>query len=364
MTGRLDIPQSEHTEFDLISLGEVMLRLDPGETRIRDARRFDVHVGGGEFNVAYALSNCFDLRTAVITALADNEVGSLMRSLIRHGGVDTSMISWSDDGGTGGLARNGLNFTERGYGMRPAFGVSDRAQSAASRMAPGDVDWEAVFTGRGARWLHTGGVFTTLSESTLRLTLQAVRAAKKHGAVVSYDVNFRPSLWQALGDYEAHTRIVHQIFEHVDILITNEPEYRLSIGEPPPTDDLPSRDQFARMTEDVHKRFPQVSLIAATQRRTTSASTNDWAAVAWTPHDGLIHSSTHESLDILDRVGAGDSFVAGLAYGLLTAQTLEWSLELGVAHGALVMTTPGDTSSARRTEVEALAARRGIVAVR
>ncbi|WP_206447891.1 sugar kinase [Agrococcus sp. KRD186] len=363
MSGVLTDTRAGH-EFDLVSLGEVLLRLDPGEGRIRDARTFEAHVGGGEFNVAFAVSNCFELRTGVVTALADNEVGALMSSLIRQGGVDTSLIQRRDDGGTGIGARNGLNFTERGFGVRPAYGVSDRAFSAAARLAPGEVDWDDLFRRRGVRWFHTGGVFTALSPSSAALTLEAVRAAKSHGVTVSYDVNFRPSLWRALADPADHAATTREIFRYVDVLISNEPEYLLSVGETVVDASDAQAERFLRMVERARKDFPNIALMAATQRTMRSASVNDWGAIAWSDRTGVVHSSVRERLDILDRVGAGDSFVAGLAYGLLTGAELSWALELGVAHGALVMTTPGDTSSARRTEVEALAAGSGIRAVR
>lgn len=348
---------------DLLALGEVMLRLDPGAGRIRDATGFVPYVGGGEFNISHALSASFGMRTGIVTALAGNEVGELVRGLIRRSGVSDAHIRMMDDGGTGVLARNAINFTERGFGVRPALGVSDRAFSAAARMTPGSVDWSRTFDETAPRWFHTGGVFATLSRGSAELALEAVTAAKSRGVRVSYDVNFRPSLWRALEDESAHTRVICDILAQADLLISNEPEYRRSIGEPAAAPESQERS-FARMVEDVRARFSGIGTVVATTRRAVSATRNDWGAVAWSESTGHVAAAPITDLEILDRVGGGDALVAGVIYGLLSGQPLPAALELGVASGALAMTTPGDTLSARRDEIEALASRRPIVAER
>ena len=355
----IDIPSAEGRAFDAISLGEVMLRLDPGAGRIRTARSFAASEGGEEYNVARGLRKAFGLRTAIVTSLADNEVGRLVEDLICQGGVDTRFVSWRDYDGIGRSVRNGLNFTERGFGVRGAVGVSDRGHTAVSALAPGDIDWDDVFGNHGARWFHTGGIFAGLSESTADVALEAVRAAKRHGAVTSYDLNYRPSLWKAVGGQEKAQEVNRAIAPYIDVMIGNEEDFTASLGfEVAGVGDNLDHlevDAFAAMLASVSETYPNFGVVATTMRTVTSATVNDWGAIAWSAETGVLQSSHRPGLEIFDRVGGGDSFASGLIFGLLDARSLREALELGAAHGALAMTTPGDTSMATRREVEALA---------
>jgi 2-dehydro-3-deoxygluconokinase len=343
--------------YDQISLGEVMLRLDPGEGRIRTARQFTAWEGGGEYNTSRGLRKCFGLRTAVCTALVDNEIGHLIEDFIMQGGVDTDFIKWSEDDGIGRTVRNGLNFTERGYGIRGAVGNPDRGNTAASQLKPGDYDWDHIFGKLGARWFHTGGIFAALSESTAQITIEAVKAAKKHGTIVSYDLNYRPSLWKSIGGQAKAREVNREIAKHVDVMIGNEEDFTASLGfEVEGVDhDLSTieTDAFKRMIETAVKEYPNFKVAATTLRRVITASRNDWSAICW--HDGKFHESRkYPELDILDRVGGGDSFASGLSFGFLEKNDPQAAVDYGAAHGALASTTPGDTSMVTRKEVEKL----------
>jgi 2-dehydro-3-deoxygluconokinase len=329
--------------FDVVALGEVMLRLDPGEGRIRSARTFAVWEGGGEYNVARGLRRCFGLRAAVATAFADNEIGRLLEELIQAGGVDTCLIRWVPSDGVGRTVRNGLNFTERGFGLRGAVGVSDRGHSAASQLRASDVDWDYLFGTLGVRWLHTGGIFAALSESTPDTIEAAVRSARRHGTVVSYDLNYRPSLWQAVGGLARAREVTARLADLVDVMIG------VDLAE---TGDAPAG--FRTLVEGGAHPYGACEIIATALRTVGSATRNDWGAVAWSRADGFVTATHRPDLEVLDRVGSGDGFAAGLIYGLLTGQPLARAIEFGAAHGALVMTTPGDNSMATLREVEAL----------
>ncbi|WP_193606609.1 sugar kinase [Nocardioides lijunqiniae] len=346
-------------EFDIVALGEVMLRLDPGEGRVRTARRFEAWEGGGEYNVARGMRKVFGLRAGVVTALADNEVGRLVENLIMQGGVDTSLIRWEKYDGIGRTVRNGLNFTERGFGVRGALGVSDRANTAISQLAPGTVDWDDLFGRRGARWLHTGGIFAGLSESAALVAEEAMSAAQRHGTVVSFDLNYRPSLWAGIGGSEYARDVNTRLASHVDVMIGNEEDFTASLGFDVEHVDEHLRtlpiDSFAAMVNTVAQKMPWLSAVATTLRTVHSASDNDWQAIAWSPETGVLTSAARDHLAILDRVGGGDGFASGLVYGLLSGEDLQECLELGAAHGALAMTTPGDTSMVTREEVRSLA---------
>ena len=352
-------PVSE-CRYDAVSLGEVMLRLDPGEGRIRTARSFRAWEGGGEYNVTRGLRRAFGLRTAVVTALVDNEVGRLVEDLILTGGVGTELIRWVPFDGVGRAARNGLNFTERGFGVRGAVGVSDRGHTAASQLAPGDVDWDHLFGDLGVRWLHTGGIFAALSETAAQVVLEAVTAARRHGTVVSYDLNYRPSLWQAIGGQARAQEVNRAIAPYVDVMVGNEEDFTAALGFVVEGVDerlsaLPV-DAFAAMIDQVAVAHPNFAVIATTLRTVRSATVNDWGALAWSRSTGVVQAAHRERLEILDRVGGGDSFASGLIYGLIDGQSLQVAVEYGAAHGALAMTTPGDTTMATRAEVLKLAA--------
>jgi 2-dehydro-3-deoxygluconokinase len=353
----LELRPADSCRFDLVSLGEVMLRLDPGEGRIKTARSFRAWEGGGEYNVARGLRRCFGLRTALVSAFADNEVGRLLEDLILQGGVDTSLVTWMPYDGIGRAVRNGLNFTERGFGVRGAVGVSDRGYTAASQLRPDDVDWEHLFGTLGVRWLHTGGIYAALSETTPDVIAAAFEAAHRHGTVVSYDLNYRPSLWKAVGGQARAQEVNRALARFVDVMIGNEEDFTASLGFAVPDVNLESGEleaaSFRRMIEDVTKEYENFKVVATTLRGVRSATVNDWGAIAWA--DGGFAEATHRpGLEILDRVGGGDSFASGLIYGLLSELDLKTAVEYGAAHGALAMTTPGDTSMASRKEVEAL----------
>ena len=353
----LPLRDSNETIFDLVSLGEIMLRLDPGDGRVRTAREFKAWEGGGEYNVARGLRRCFQKHTAVVTAFADNEIGHLIEDFVLQGGVDTSLVQWIPYDGIGRTVRNGLNFTERGFGLRGAVGVPDRGNTAASRMKPGDVDWNHIFGELGARWLHTGGIFAALSENTAALTIEAVRKAREHGTIVSYDLNYRPSLWKDIGGQDKAREVNREIAQHVDVMIGNEEDFTACLGfEVAGVDENISNIQveaFREMIERAVETFPNFKVAATTLREVRTATVNDWAAICW--HDGKFHQSTErKDVEIFDRVGGGDSFASGLIYGFLEFNDAAKAIEYGAAHGALAMTTPGDTSMATLAEVEKL----------
>ena len=344
--------------FDEISLGEVMLRLDPGEGRIKTARSFTAWEGGGEYNVARGLRRCFGLRTAVVTALAENDIGRLVEDLILQGGVDTRYLQWKNFDGIGRTTRNGINFTERGFGVRGAVGISDRGHTAVSQLNKSSIDWDAIFS-QGVRWFHTGGIFAGLSETTPEVIEAAMISAKKHGTKISYDLNYRPSLWSAIGGQAKAQEVNKRLAPYVDVMIGNEEDFTESLGFKVKglSEKFTEIDHtaFAAMVEEVVATYPNFEIIATTLRKVHSASVNDWSAIVWSKETGLIQSQKFEKLEVLDRVGSGDSFASGLIFGLLDGRTIQESLELGVAHGALAMTTPGDTTMASLREVEKLA---------
>ncbi|MGA2052914.1 MAG: sugar kinase [Opitutales bacterium] len=351
----LTLKPAKDCTFDMIALGEIMLRLDPGEGRVRTAREFKVWEGGGEYNVARGLRRCFGLKTAVVTAFADNDVGRLLEDFILQGGVDTRFIKWAPYDGVGRTVRNGLNFTERGFGIRGAVGTPDRGNSAASQMKPGEVDWDNIFGKLGVRWLHTGGIFAALSDTTPAVVEEAVAAAKKHGVIVSYDLNYRPSLWKSIGGKKRAQEVNRRIAQNVDVMIGNEEDFTACLGlEVKGLDEKISHvevDAFKAMIENAVKEFPSFKVAATTLRTVKSATRNDWSAICW--HDGKFYeSNAYPDLEILDRVGGGDSFASGLAYGFLKHNDAAKAVQYGAAHGALAMTTPGDTSMASLDEVE------------
>lgn len=346
------IRPAESCLYDCLALGEVLLRLDPGESRIRGARQFRAWEGGGEYNVARGLRRCFGLRTGLLSALADNEIGRLLEDLMLQGGVDLEHVRWVPYDGMGKRVRNPLNFTERGFGLRGAKGCVDRGHSAASQMKPGDFDWDVIFS-KGVRWLHTGGILAGLSESTTALALEACAAAKRHGVIVSYDLNYRPSLWQERGGFAAAQAVNRELAQHVDVMFGV-----LSNKEPSgsPANSNP-HDIFADQAKALHEgmlemqaQYPSVKVIAATMRRVLSASKNDFSACAMISGQ-FLRARNYPQLDILDRIGGGDGFVSGMLYGLLTGAPAQFTLDLGVAHGALAMSTPGDNSMATLAEV-------------
>ncbi|HEX6499131.1 MAG TPA: sugar kinase [Micromonosporaceae bacterium] len=348
----------DECRYDLVSLGEIMLRLDPGEGRVRTARSFQVWEGGGEYNVARALRRCFGMRTAVVTAFTDNEVGRLLEDLVLQGGVDTSFITWMPYDGIGRTVRNGLNFTERGFGLRGAVGTSDRGHTAASQLRPDDVDWDHLFGTLGVRWLHTGGIFAALSETTADTVEAAMSAARRYGTVISYDLNYRPSLWQAIGGPARAQQVNRRLARYVDVMIGNEEDFTAALGFAVPDTD-PSLSEldvanFRRMIEAVTKEYDNIRVVATTLRTVRTATVNDWGAIAWSAMTGFVEATHRPGIEIFDRVGGGDSFASGLIFGLLELGDLAAAVEYGAAHGALAMTTPGDTSMASRKEVEAL----------
>lgn len=354
----IELRDADECEFDLISLGEVMLRLDPGEGRIRTTRTFRAWEGGGEYNVARGLRRCFGRPTSIVTALADNDIGRLVEDLMFQGGVDQSNVLWTTYDGIGRTVRNGLNFTERGFGVRGAVGVSDRGNTAIAQMQPDDIDWDELFGTRGTRWFHTGGIFAGLSDTTSDVAEAAMRSAKSHGVVISYDLNFRPSLWRGVGGEERARDVNRRLARYVDVMIGNEEDFTAALGFAVPGVDEGftqlETEGFRSMITTATEEFENFAVVATTLRGVRSATVNDWGAIGWSRQTGFAESQHRPELEILDRVGGGDSFASGLIHGLLNGFDLTKSLDYGAAHGALAMTTPGDTSMATLSEVEAL----------
>jgi 2-dehydro-3-deoxygluconokinase len=350
----LSIPDSPR-RWDCLSLGEVMLRLDPGEGRIHTTRQFQVWEGGGEYNVARGLRRCFGLRTAIATALAENQVGRLVEGLILQGGVDTSLLKWVPYDGVGRTVRNGLNFTERGFGVRAAAGCSDRGHTAIAQVKSGDFDWVTIVgPANGSRWFHTGGIFAALSASTAQVAVEAMDAARKYGTPVSYDLNFRDSLWKSIGGKAKAQEVNREMVRKVDLLLGNEEDFSAMLGVKikgvsEDFAELPI-EGYAEMLREVASLYPNLKLIASTLRSVRSATQNAWGAIALY-EDKIVHVPQTD-IEIMDRVGGGDSFASGLIYGLLANKGIDYAVRCGVAHGALAMTTPGDTSMATLAEVE------------
>ena len=349
----LKLRAREKCRWDMVSLGEVMLRFDPGEKRIWTTRSFEVYEGGGEYNVARGLKRCFGLDTAIVTAFADNSVGRLLQDLIYQGGVDQSLVRWVPYDGVGRTVRNGLNFTERGFGFRAALGCSDRGLTAISQLKPGEIDWEHIFGSLGARWFHTGGIFCALSATTPEVALEAMQAARKHGTVVSYDLNYRDSLWKAIGGKKRAQEVNRKLAPYVDVMLGNEEDFSAALGF-----EVPGMDQhlttfevdgFKKMIQSVVREF-SFQVVATTLRKAKTATRNDWGAICYCNGE-FFQATERENVEILDRVGGGDSFASGLIYGFLGGKDPQWAVECGAAHGALAMTTPGDTTMVTVDEV-------------
>jgi 2-dehydro-3-deoxygluconokinase len=349
----LEIKPAHACRWDLLSLGEVMLRFDPGEGRISSTRTFRVWEGGGEYNVARGLRRCFGMRTSILTALVDNPVGRLVEDLILQGGVDTSHLRWLDFDGVGRTARNGVYFLERGFGVRPGLGMMDRGHTAISQLQPGQIDWDDLFGREGVRWFHTGGIMAALSEDATEVVREAVTAARRHGTLVSFDCNYRPSLWKSRGGRQRSVEVNRSIMPMVDVLFGHEGDLASSLGDDAQRPPWHTLETFATMASRIAHEFPNLQVIATTVRRAHSANRNAWSAFAYAngqPYKGL----RFDDLEILDRVGGGDSFASGLIYGLLADKGIAWALDCGIAHGALTMTTPGDASMVSLSEVERL----------
>ena len=353
----MQIKPRESVTWDVLSLGEIMLRLDPGAGRIHTTRTFQAWEGGGEYNVTRGLRRCFGLRTAVASAFADNQVGRLVEDLILQGGVDTTLLKWVPYDGLGRAVRVGLNFTERGFGVRGAVGCSDRGHTAVSQLRPGDFNWDEIFGARGVRWFHTGGIFAALGAHTPEVVIEAAKAAQRHGTIVSYDLNFRPSLWKEYGGTKRAQEVNREIAKYVDVMIGNEEDFTMALGFTVPglqeQRSALDPENFRAMIGEVTKAYQNFKVVATTLREVHSASDNDWSAILWA--EGQFYQAPQRNhLEIFDRVGGGDSFASGVAYGFLAGLGPQAAVDYGAAHGALAMTTPGDTSMATKAEVEAL----------
>ena len=347
-------PESQ-CKYDILSLGEVMIRLDPGDNRIHSTRQFNVWEGGGEYNVARGLRRCFGQRAAVVTAIPDNAVGRLLEDLILQGGVNPEYIKWVSFDGIGRDVRVGLNFTEKGFGVRAALGCSDRGHSAASQLKKGDIDWEKIFGTDGVRWFHTGGIFAALSKTTPEVVIEALTVARKHGTITAYDLNYRPSLWKSIGGKQKAIEVNRIIASHIDVMMGNEEDFTAALGFQVKglDEDCSSLDtgNFKKMMTEALGRFPNFKVVATTLRNAKTATVNDWGAIVYA--DGQFHEATlRKNLEIYDRVGGGDSFASGLIYGLMKGKSPAEAVNYGAAHGALAMTTPGDTTTASLAEVK------------
>jgi len=339
--------------LDLVSLGALVHRLDPGVIPFRKATLCAIHVSGGEYNVAADLADCFRLNTGIVTAMADYPIGDLIAERVKAMGVKPFYKSFKHNGVNG--PNMATVYSDRGHGIRPPVVFYNRCHEAAALLKPGDFDWGAIF-GAGVRWFHSGGIFASLSETTGALIAEGMKAAKKSGAVTSFDLNFREKLWSIWGGRDKAAEVVARIVEHVDVLVGNEEDLQKGLGIPGP--DVHARSKldpavFLAMIDSVVKKYPKVKVVATTLRDVFSTSRHGWGAVAWV--DGKTFVSPTCELEVFDRVGGGDGFAGGFFYGLLAGESPEEAVKLGWAHGALLTTTPGDTTMATLEEVRALA---------
>ncbi len=339
--------------LDLVSLGALVHRLDPGIIPFRKANQCQIHVSGGEFNVAANLSDCFGLTTGVVTAMVDYPIGGLVAERVKAMGVKPFYRWFKHDGVTG--PNIAAVYSDRGQGVRAPVVFYNRSNEAGARLKPGDFDWHAIFLG-GVRWFHSGGIFAALSETTPELIIEGMQAAKAGGAVVSFDLNYREKLWNFSGGPARALKVIGRIVEHVDVLVGNEEDLQKGLGIPGPEVTAQSKlnpSSFLAMIDRVVEAHPQIRIVATTLREVHSANRHSWSSVAWI--DGFTYAAPTAELDVLDRVGGGDGFAAGFFYGLLTGEPPEEAVKLGWAHGALITTFPGDTTMATLEQVRAFA---------
>jgi 2-dehydro-3-deoxygluconokinase len=347
----LDIPPTGALDF--LALGALIHRLDPGIVPFRKATSCEIHVSGGEFNTAANLADCFGMRTGIATAMVDYPIGDLIAGRVRSMGVTPYYKMFAHDGARG--PNMAAVYSDRGYGIRGPVVFYNRCNEAAAQLKPGDFDWSAIF-GAGVRWFHSGGIFAALSDTTAELIVEAMQAARQHGAIVSFDLNYREKLWRASGGHTRAPSVLGRIVEHVDVLVGNEEDLQKGLGIPGPEVASTSKldpTTFFGMIDRVVARYPRIKIVATTVREVHSTNRHTWGAVAWM--NGLTFVPTTCDLDVHDRVGGGDGFAAGLFYGLLTGESPEESVKLGWAHGALITTFPGDTSMATVEQVRAFA---------
>ncbi len=351
MSEALKIPKGG--QLDLLSLGALVHRLDPGIVPFRKATECKIHVSGGEFNVAANLSDCFGMKTGIATAMVDYPIGDLIAERVRAMGVKPFYKHFKHNGATG--PNMATVYSDRGYGVRGPVVFYNRANEAGALLKPGDFDWKAIFAG-GVRWVHSGGIFAALSPTTAELAAEMMREAKAAGAVTSFDLNFREKLWKVSGGSERAVETIGRIVEHVDVLVGNEEDLQKGLGIPGPEVKVKSKldpAAFFAMMEKVVKKLPHVKVVATTLREVHSTNRHSWSAVAWI--DGQTITAPTVELDVYDRVGGGDGFASGLFYGLMSGESPEETVRLGWAHGALLTTFPGDTTMATPEQVRALA---------
>lgn len=339
--------------LDFLSLGALVHRLDPGIVPFRKATECQIHVSGGEFNVAANLADCFGLQTGIVSAMADYPIGELIAERVRAMGVKPFYKHFKHDGVTG--PNMATVYSDRGFGMRAPVVFYNRSNEAAALLKPGDFDWKAIFSG-GVRWVHSGGIFAALSASTADLAAEFIKVAKEAGATTSFDLNFREKLWRIHGGEGSAVERIHKIVEHVDVLVGNEEDLQKGLGIPGPEVAAKSKldpSVFFAMMDQVIARLPHVKAVATTLREVVSTTRHRWSAVAWI--GGKTYTAPTVELDVLDRVGGGDGFASGFVYGLLNGESPEEAVKLGWAHGALLTTFPGDTTMATVDQVRAFA---------
>jgi 2-dehydro-3-deoxygluconokinase len=339
--------------LDFLSLGALVHRLDPGVIPFRKATECQIHVSGGEFNVSANLADCFRMKTGVATAMVDYPIGDLIAERVRAMGVIPFYKRFAHDGATG--PNMATVYSDRGHGVRAPVVFYNRSNEAAARLKPGDFNWSEIFAG-GIRWFHSGGIFAALSATTPEVIIEGMQAAKKAGAVVSFDLNFRAKLWEIFGGLSRAQETLRRIVSNVDVIVGNEEDLQKGLGVRGPDVESKSKldpSTFFGMIDAVVKQHPQVKVVATTLREVHTTNRHSWGAVAWI--EGQTHVAPTCELDVLDRVGGGDGFAAGLIYGMLTGLTPEESVRLGWAHGALLTTFPGDTTMATLEQVQAFA---------